>query len=42
LRLLINGERFYPAFENRLAEASRSIDINVCIFDRDARVRKTS
>jgi phosphatidylserine/phosphatidylglycerophosphate/cardiolipin synthase-like enzyme len=35
LRLLINGERFYPVFEDRLAEASRSIDINVCIFDRD-------
>lgn len=35
LRLLINGERFYPAFEDRLMEAAASIDIHVCIFDRD-------
>jgi len=35
VRLLINGERFYPAFEQRIAQASRSIDVHVCIFDRD-------
>jgi cardiolipin synthase len=35
LRLLINGERFYPVFEARLMEAARSIDIHVCIFDCD-------
>jgi cardiolipin synthase A/B len=35
LRLLINGERFFPAFENRLAEATGSIGIHVCIFDCD-------
>jgi len=35
LRLLMNGERFYPVFEDRLSQASHSIDINVCIFDRD-------
>ncbi len=35
LRLLINGERFFPAFENRLAEATQGIDLQVCIFDSD-------
>lgn len=35
LRLLINGERFYPVFADRVAEAARSIDVHVCIFDRD-------
>jgi cardiolipin synthase len=35
VRLLINGERFYPVFERRLAEAQHSIDVHVCIFDRD-------
>lgn len=35
LRLLLNGERFYPVFEDRLARATTSIDIHVCIFDRD-------
>jgi cardiolipin synthase len=35
LRLLINGERFYPVLENRLDKAARSIDIHVCSFDRD-------
>jgi cardiolipin synthase A/B len=35
LRLLINGERFFPVFEERLTQAASSIDIHVCIFDRD-------
>jgi cardiolipin synthase A/B len=35
LRLLINGEQFFPAFQRRLAEARQSIALLVCIFDRD-------
>lgn len=35
LRLLINGEQFYPQFERRLLEARNRIDLLVCIFDRD-------
>jgi phosphatidylserine/phosphatidylglycerophosphate/cardiolipin synthase-like enzyme len=35
VRLLINGEKFYPAFERRVAEAQHSVNIHVCIFDRD-------
>ncbi len=35
LRLLINGERFYPVFEDRLAAAASSIDVHVCTFDTD-------
>jgi phosphatidylserine/phosphatidylglycerophosphate/cardiolipin synthase-like enzyme len=35
VRLLIDGERFYPALEQRIKEANRSIDVHVCIFDRD-------
>jgi len=35
LRLLLDGEGFYPEFEKRVAEARRKIDIHVCIFDRD-------
>lgn len=35
LRLLINGERFYPVFEDRLADAALGIDIHVCTFDTD-------
>jgi phosphatidylserine/phosphatidylglycerophosphate/cardiolipin synthase-like enzyme len=35
LRLLINGERFYPVFEDRLSQAASSIDVHVCTFDTD-------
>lgn len=35
IRLLLNGEGFYPEFERRLAEARSKVDIHVCIFDRD-------
>jgi hypothetical protein len=35
LRLLFNGEGFYPQFERRVAEATNKMDIHVCIFDRD-------
>jgi len=35
LRLLVNGETFYPEFERRVREACGKIDIHVCIFDRD-------
>ena len=35
IRLLINGEQFYPEFERRLAESRGDIDIHVCIFDHD-------
>jgi len=35
LRLLINGEKFYPLFQDRIKQARRSIDVHVCIFDSD-------
>jgi phosphatidylserine/phosphatidylglycerophosphate/cardiolipin synthase-like enzyme len=35
IRLLVNGEKFFPHFERRLAEAQSNINIHVCIFDRD-------
>ena len=35
IRMLLNGERFYPEFEKRVGEAHSRIDIHVCIFDRD-------
>jgi len=35
LRLLVNGETFFPEFERRVGEARSKIDIHVCIFDRD-------
>ena len=35
VRLLINGEKFYPHFERRLGEARSNINVHVCIFDRD-------
>jgi phosphatidylserine/phosphatidylglycerophosphate/cardiolipin synthase-like enzyme len=35
IRLLINGESFFPHFERRLAEAKSNINVQVCIFDRD-------
>jgi cardiolipin synthase A/B len=35
LRLLVNGEKFFPLFESRIAEASANIDVHVCIFDND-------
>ncbi|MBN2505853.1 MAG: phosphatidylserine/phosphatidylglycerophosphate/cardiolipin synthase family protein [Verrucomicrobia bacterium] len=35
LRLLVNGEQFFPAFQRRVAQARRGVDILVCIFDRD-------
>jgi cardiolipin synthase A/B len=35
LRLLVNGEQFFPRFEQALREARRSIHLIVGIFDRD-------
>jgi phosphatidylserine/phosphatidylglycerophosphate/cardiolipin synthase-like enzyme len=35
IRLLLNGEGFFPVFEKRVGEARTKIDIHVCIFDRD-------
>ncbi|MHC1764537.1 MAG: phospholipase D-like domain-containing protein [Verrucomicrobiia bacterium] len=35
VRLLIDGEKFFPEFERRMAEAQHSINVPVCIFDRD-------
>ena len=35
VRLLINGEAFFPVFERRVAEAQREVHVHVCIFDRD-------
>lgn len=35
VRLLIDGEKFFPHFERRIAEAQSNINIHVCIFDRD-------
>ena len=35
IRLLINGEKFYPHFERRVSEAQSRIDVHVCIFDTD-------
>ncbi|MCI0738957.1 MAG: phosphatidylserine/phosphatidylglycerophosphate/cardiolipin synthase family protein [Gemmataceae bacterium] len=35
VRLLPNGETFFPLIERRLAAAEQNIDIHVCIFDRD-------
>jgi len=32
IRLLINGENFYPEFEWRVSEARSKIDIHVCIY----------
>ncbi len=35
VRLLPDGENFFPVFERRLAEARRSIHLDICIFDTD-------
>lgn len=35
VRLLIDGEKFFPRFERRIAEAQSNINLHVCIFDRD-------
>lgn len=35
VRLLIDGEKFFPHFERRLQEAQSNISVHVCIFDRD-------
>jgi phosphatidylserine/phosphatidylglycerophosphate/cardiolipin synthase-like enzyme len=35
LRLLIDGDQFYPLFERRVTEAQHGVDMLVCIFDRD-------
>jgi cardiolipin synthase len=35
IRLLINGERYFPVLEQRLRQASESISIHVNIFDND-------
>jgi len=35
MRLLIDGDQFYPLLERRVMEAQDGISIHVCIFDRD-------
>ena len=35
VRLLPNGEKFFPLLERRMAEAQSCVDVHVCIFDRD-------
>jgi phosphatidylserine/phosphatidylglycerophosphate/cardiolipin synthase-like enzyme len=35
LKLLIDGDRFYPLLEQRVAEARSNVDFHVCIFDVD-------
>ncbi len=35
VRLLIDGDRFFPLLERRVAEAQSNICIHVCIFDND-------
>ncbi len=35
VRFLLDGENFFPVFERRLAEAERTIHLQVCIFDTD-------
>ena len=35
VRLLVDGENFFPRFEQRIAEAQSNISVHVCIFDRD-------
>ncbi len=35
VRLLIDGDRFYPVLEQRIAEARSNINFHVCIFDND-------
>ena len=35
MRLLIDGDRFFPTFEQRMMEAQKGISIHVCIFDND-------
>ncbi len=35
LRLLIDGDTFYPTFQRRVAEAQSGVAIHVCIIDRD-------
>lgn len=35
VRFLPDGENFFPVFERRLAEARRSIHLDICIFDTD-------
>jgi phosphatidylserine/phosphatidylglycerophosphate/cardiolipin synthase-like enzyme len=35
VRLLIDGDQFFPVLKRRVAEAQRAVNIHVCIFDRD-------
>jgi cardiolipin synthase A/B len=35
VQLLIDGDRFYPALEHRLAQARTNVSLHVCIFDSD-------
>lgn len=35
VRPLIDGQRFFPLLERRVAEAQRSVEIHIGIFDRD-------
>jgi cardiolipin synthase len=35
VKFLVDGEKFFPAFERSLMDARKKIDIHVCIFDND-------
>jgi cardiolipin synthase len=35
LRLMIDGDQFFPLLQRRIAEAQTNVNIHVCIFDRD-------
>ena len=35
VRLLVDGDEFFPRLERRFAEAQHKIDVHICIFDRD-------
>ncbi len=35
IRLLVDGDQFFPLFKRRVAEAQSAVDVRVCIFDRD-------
>jgi len=35
VKFLIDGELFFPTFEQRINQAKKQIDIRVCIFDND-------
>lgn len=35
VRFLIDGEKFFPVLDRRIAEATNSIHLEICIFDND-------